>query len=45
VLTLIVLSAALLLLFHLVGRWVRGRCEDIDFGLAGPQDPAPRSSS
>jgi hypothetical protein len=42
---LIVVCAVLLLAFHLVGRWVRDRCEDIDFGLFGPHDTAPHSSS
>jgi hypothetical protein len=45
VIALIVICVALLLLFHLVGRWVRGRCEDFEFGLFGPDDTAPHRSS
>jgi hypothetical protein len=45
VLPLLLACAALLLVFHLVGRWVRARCDDVDFGLFGPHDTAPRSSS
>jgi hypothetical protein len=45
VIALILICVALLLLLHLVGRWVRGRCEDVDFGLFGPHDTAPHSSS
>jgi hypothetical protein len=44
-LTLIVACGALLLLFHLVGRWVRARCDELDFGLFGPRDTARHSSS
>jgi hypothetical protein len=43
--TLIVVCAVLLLVFHVGGRWVRRRCEEVDFGLFGPRDSAPRSSS
>jgi hypothetical protein len=42
---LIVLCVVLLLVAHFGGRWIRGRCEDLDFGLFGPRDPAPHSSS
>jgi hypothetical protein len=45
VVALILICLALLLLFHVLGRWVRGRCEDVDFGVFGPRDTAPRSSS
>jgi hypothetical protein len=43
--TLIVVCSVLLLVFHVGGRWVRSRCEDLEFGLFGPRDTAPRSSS
>ena len=42
---LILMCVALLLLFHLIGRWVRARSEDVEFGLFGPHDTAPHSSS
>jgi len=45
VLTLILACIALLLLFHFVGRWVWARCNDVEFGLFGPHDTAPHSSS
>jgi hypothetical protein len=45
VLTLIVACAALLLVFHLVGRWVRARCDEVDFGLFGPRESARHPSS
>ena len=44
-LMLIVVCAVLLLLFHFGGKWVRSRCEELDFGLSGPRDTAPNSSS
>jgi hypothetical protein len=43
--TLIVLCVLLLLVLHFGGKWVRGRCEDLEFGLFGPHDSAPHSSS
>ena len=44
-LMLIVVCAVLLLVLHFGGKWVRSRCEELDFGLAGPRDTAPTSSS
>jgi hypothetical protein len=43
--TLIVVCAVLLLVFHIGGRWVRSRCEELDYGLSGPGDTAPHGSS
>jgi hypothetical protein len=43
--TLIVVCAVLLLAFHFGGRWVRSRCEDLEFGLFGPRDTAAHGSS
>jgi hypothetical protein len=45
VVTLIVLCVVLLLVFHVAGRWVRSRCEELDYGLSGPRDTAPHGSS
>jgi hypothetical protein len=42
---LLVAAAVFLVVFHLVGRWVRARCEEFDCGLFGPHDTAQRSSS
>jgi hypothetical protein len=43
--TVIVICVVLLGVFHFGGKWVRSRCEELDFGLSGPRDAAPRSSS
>jgi hypothetical protein len=45
VLTLLIVSVVLVIIFHFGGRWVRRRCEEIDFGLFGPSDSAPHGSS
>ena len=42
---LIVVCSVLVIVFHFGGRWVRGRCEELDFGLFGPRDTAAPGSS
>jgi hypothetical protein len=44
-LILLAICVVLLIAFHLAGRWVRDRCDELDFGLFGPSDTARRSSS
>jgi hypothetical protein len=43
--TLIVICSISLLVLHLGGRWVRNRCEELDFGLFGPRDTTAHGSS
>jgi hypothetical protein len=44
-LILVITCLVLLVALHLAGRWVRARCDELDFGLFGPRDTSPRSSS
>ena len=39
-----VLAIVVAVVFHVLGRWVRARCDDVDFGLFGPRDTAPTRS-
>jgi hypothetical protein len=40
----VVAAIAAALLFHLLGRWVRARCDDVEFGLFGARDTARTGS-